>query len=109
MFTDRLDILEQFPEKRILAIGDLMLDQYWWGIADRISPEAPVPVVRKLRASLTPGGAGNSAYNARALSASVVVIGVIGQDVAGDELRKALSERGIDCSGIVVAPGRPTT
>jgi D-beta-D-heptose 7-phosphate kinase/D-beta-D-heptose 1-phosphate adenosyltransferase len=103
------EILDRFPAVRILAIGDLMLDQYWWGIADRISPEAPVPVVRKMRASSAPGGAANSAANAAALSAAVTVIGVVGEDAAGDELRKVLSARRIECSDIITSPGRPTT
>src|SRR6476659_7638230 len=107
MFIDLADLLERVPQKRILAIGDLMLDQYWWGIADRISPEAPVPVVRKTRTSSTPGGAANSASNAAALGARVAAIGVIGQDTAGQDLTTALAARGIDCSGIVVAAGRP--
>lgn len=98
-----------FTGKRVLVAGDLMLDRYWSGVVDRISPEAPVPVVRKVGAFGVPGGAANTACNVAALGARVTLFGVTGQDEAGAELREALIQRGIDCAHISVAAGRPTT
>ena len=93
----------------MLVAGDLMLDRYWSGVVDRISPEAPVPVVRKVGAFGVPGGAANTACNVAALGAHVTLFGVTGQDEAGAELREALAQRGIDCAHISLAAGRPTT
>jgi D-beta-D-heptose 7-phosphate kinase / D-beta-D-heptose 1-phosphate adenosyltransferase len=98
-----------FGGKRVLVAGDLMLDRYWSGEVDRISPEAPVPIVRKAGAYGVPGGAANTACNVAALGAHVVLFGVTGQDGAGSELRGMLSQRGIDCAHILIAAGRPTT
>jgi bifunctional ADP-heptose synthase (sugar kinase/adenylyltransferase) len=95
-----------FAGKRVLVAGDLMLDRYWSGDVDRISPEAPVPVVRKVSAFGVPGGAANTACNVAALDARVVLFGVTGQDEAGVELRAMLSKRGIDCAQIPIAAGR---
>ncbi|MGD0362011.1 MAG: D-glycero-beta-D-manno-heptose-7-phosphate kinase [Bryobacteraceae bacterium] len=98
-----------FAEKRVLVVGDVMLDRYWSGEVDRISPEAPVPIVRKVGTSGVPGGAANTACNVAALGARVTLLGVTGEDEAGAELRAMLARRGIDCSHISVAAGRPTT
>jgi D-beta-D-heptose 7-phosphate kinase/D-beta-D-heptose 1-phosphate adenosyltransferase len=98
-----------FSGKRVLVAGDLMLDRYWVGEVDRISPEAPVPILRKSGAFGVPGGAANTACNVAALGARVTLFGVTGQDEAGAELRGMLSKRGIDCSRISIAAGRPTT
>ena len=86
-----------------------MLDRYWRGDVDRISPEAPVPVVRKTATSSVPGGAANTACNVTALGAHAVLFGVTGEDETGAELCKLLRARGIDCSGVATAKGRPTT
>jgi rfaE bifunctional protein kinase chain/domain len=98
-----------FAGKRVLVAGDLMLDRYWSGEVDRISPEAPVPIVRKIGAFGVPGGAANTACNVAALGARVTLFGVTGQDEAGVELRAMLSKRGIDGAHISIAAGRPTT
>jgi D-beta-D-heptose 7-phosphate kinase/D-beta-D-heptose 1-phosphate adenosyltransferase len=103
------NVLKQFPGKRVLVIGDLMLDRYWTGAVDRISPEAPVPVVRKLHAFARLGGAANAACNVAALGATAKLFGLVGQDEAGAELQRILSERNIDCAEISVASTRPTT
>ena len=81
------EILSRFPRQRILVVGDVMLDQFLWGKVSRISPEAPVPVVEITRESFFPGGAANVARNLRALDSSVSVLGVLGDDDAGAELR----------------------
>jgi D-beta-D-heptose 7-phosphate kinase/D-beta-D-heptose 1-phosphate adenosyltransferase len=98
-----------FAGKRVLVAGDLMLDRYWSGTVDRISPEAPVPIVRKAGAFGVPGGAANTACNVAALGARVILFGVTGQDEAGAELRGMLSQRGIHCAQISIDKGRPTT
>ncbi len=104
-----VDILNAFPGQRILVLGDVILDWYWWGQASRLSPEAPVPVVRKQRTTLQPGGAGNTAANLAALGARVSLFGVTGQDSHADELRAALSVHGVETGGLIADAGRPTT
>ena len=103
------DILKKFPGQRILVLGDVILDWYWWGQASRLSPEAPVPVVRKQRTTLQPGGAGNTAANLAALGARVTLFGVTGTDSHADQLRAALSAHGVETGGLVADASRPTT
>jgi D-beta-D-heptose 7-phosphate kinase/D-beta-D-heptose 1-phosphate adenosyltransferase len=103
------DILKKFPGQRILVLGDVILDWYWWGQASRLSPEAPVPVVRKQRTTLQPGGAGNTAANLAALGARVSLFGVTGTDSHADDLKAALKAYGVETTGLVADPGRPTT
>ena len=74
------ELLRKFQDKRLLVIGDLMLDEFVWGRVSRISPEAPVPVVEVIRESYYPGGAANVARNVREFAAGIQVMGVIGQD-----------------------------
>src|SRR5512139_2027184 len=87
-------------EVRALVIGDLMLDEYLWGKAERISPEAPVQVVDVRREELRIGGAGNVANNLVALGCRVSVASVVGGDENGTILQHAFTGRGIDVSGI---------
>ena len=85
MDVERLgNTLNQFANKRILVVGDIMLDRFLWGGVSRISPEAPVPVVDVQRDELYPGGAANVARNLHAFSDSVAVMGLAGTDVEGD-------------------------
>jgi D-beta-D-heptose 7-phosphate kinase/D-beta-D-heptose 1-phosphate adenosyltransferase len=95
--------------RRIAVLGDLMVDRYLWGRVDRISPEAPVPVVEIERENFTLGGAGNVAQNLAALGAVPVLIGVVGDDAAGRELVSAFAGRGLETRGVVIDPDRPTT
>ena len=88
-------ILERASSKRILVVGDLMLDEFVWGKVGRISPEAPVPVVEVTGESFFPGGAANVARNLREFLDKVSVIGLIGKDRSGQQLRQLLSERKI--------------
>lgn len=90
-------------------VGDLMLDQYLSGTVDRISPEAPVPVVRVRRESWAVGGAANVAANVTALGASCTVVGVMGDDGMGDALTRTLEDLGIRTDGVVRTGVRPTT
>ena len=80
---------------RVLVVGDVMLDRYWFGEVGRISPEAPVPVVRVTRVEERPGGAANVARNAAALGATVDLLAVVGQDEAGDSLAHLLHDEGV--------------
>lgn len=102
-------ILEQFANKRLIVLGDLMLDEFIWGEVRRISPEAPVPVVEVKRESWHAGGAGNVVSNLLALGAQAIPIGVIGEDWAGERLREQFAEAGADTSFLIHEAGRPTT
>lgn len=98
-----------FAGKRIVVLGDLMLDEFIWGRVRRISPEAPVPVVEVDRQTLALGGAGNVVSNLVALGATATPIGVLGDDLDADRLRGAFSELGVSITGLVVDAARPTT
>src|SRR5437868_10234574 len=91
-------ILDRARSKRILVIGDLMLDEFVWGKVGRISPEAPVPVVQVTGESFFPGGAANVARNLREFVDRVSVIGLIGKDRSGQQLHELLAEQKIDIS-----------
>ena len=90
-------ILDQFPNKKILIIGDVMLDKYTIGHVSRINPEAPVPILAVEKEIYKPGGAGNVALNVRNLSGNVYLFGFVGEDPNGRELKRILEERGIKC------------
>ncbi|HEX8490931.1 MAG TPA: bifunctional ADP-heptose synthase, partial [Chthoniobacterales bacterium] len=102
------EILARAKTKRILVIGDLMLDEFVWGKVGRISPEAPVPVVEVTGESFYPGGAANVARNLREFIGSVAVIGLIGVDRGGRQLRALLAEQKIDTVDAVEDASFPT-
>jgi len=102
-------ILEAAQHVRVLVLGDVMLDVYLRGVALRISPEAPVPVVRVEDETRAVGGAANVAANIIALGARCELIGCVGDDDAGQQLRAELQQQSIGTSGLVEVPGRPTT
>ena len=87
--------VEAISRSRVLVVGDVMLDRYWFGEVERISPEAPVPVVRVARREDRLGGAANVARNVAALGGHVTLVGVLGQDEAGDSVRRLSTEAGI--------------
>lgn len=89
--------IPRFDATRILVVGDVMLDRYWHGDTSRISPEAPVPVVKIENIEDSPGGAANVALNIAALGAACNLTGVIGDDVAGQSLQQVLTAAGIEC------------
>ena len=101
-------ILDRAPGKRILVIGDLMLDEFIWGKVGRISPEAPVPVVEVTGESFYPGGAANVARNLRQFVDQVSVIGLVGKDRSGQQLRELLTEQKIDIANVVEDEKFPT-
>ena len=102
-------IADAFAGKRIVVLGDVMLDEFIWGRVRRISPEAPVPVVEVDRQTLALGGAGNVVSNLVALGAAPTPIGVLGDDPDADRLRGAFRELGVSDSRLVVDAARPTT
>lgn len=95
--------------KKVWVAGDFMLDHYYWGKCDRISPEAPVPVVEIQKESWTLGGAGNVVKNLLALGVEVEVSGVLGADPEGERLKGILAEKGVGISGLMEVETRPTT
>ncbi|MEY2466381.1 MAG: hypothetical protein QOD03_902 [Verrucomicrobiota bacterium] len=102
-------ILTAATESHVLVLGDVMLDQFIWGSVARISPEAPVPVVDFERESFMPGGAANVARNLTALKVRTEIFSAIGQDNAGRQLKKLLSEQQIGCDGLLATSQRPTS
>jgi D-beta-D-heptose 7-phosphate kinase/D-beta-D-heptose 1-phosphate adenosyltransferase len=103
-----LSLIESgFQTIRVLVIGDVMLDRYVWGSVDRISPEAPVPVLRSVHTTRVPGGAANVAMNLAGLGAQATQAGFWGDDLEQRELDELLSDAGIDVSGMVLS-GHPT-
>ena len=103
------EILDNFADKRILVIGDVMLDEYVWGRVSRVSPEAPVMIVDADNHTFVPGGAANVVNNVCALGGRAIIAGLVGEDSAAATLREKLSEEGADVAGLVAAPDRPTT
>jgi len=102
-------IVGRFRGRRVAVLGDVMVDRYMWGRVDRISPEAPVPVVEVERESMSLGGAGNVAANLSALDAQPALISLRGDDADGSALERALKERGVLAEGLLVDGARPTT
>jgi D-beta-D-heptose 7-phosphate kinase/D-beta-D-heptose 1-phosphate adenosyltransferase len=104
-----LKILEKFRNKKILVIGDIMLDKYIWGEVSRISPEAPVQVVHVSKETYAPGGASNVASNAAELEGKVYMAGIAGNDEAKHVLLQELKKKGINSDGIFIDNDKPTT
>ena len=102
-------LIQHFHGRRVVVVGDVMLDQFIIGRVQRISPEAPVPVVEHLRDDYRLGGAANVAHNLRALGASPVLIGVTGDDEAAERLRSALRHADVPADHLVSDARRPTT
>ena len=102
-------ILDSFHNTTVAVIGDVMLDRYWWGSVSRISPEAPVPVVKIERMTLAAGGAANVAANIAAYGAQCILVGVVGDDDAAAQTRQVLKESGVSDQYLVTAVGRPST
>lgn len=102
-------VFEAFNSLRVLIIGDVMLDSYVWGKVERISPEAPVPVVNVSKREYRLGGAGNVLLNVQALGAEAMICTVIGTDTSGDLLKNSLMEKGLNCEGLLRSEDRITT
>jgi len=102
-------LFQNFSNCKVGVVGDVMLDTYWWGHVERISPEAPVPVVLLDKRELRIGGAGNVALNLVSLGAKTSIFSVIGEDEAGKSLDSLMTEQGIDTSYIICSNTRRTT
>lgn len=103
------ELIDKFASRRIAVVGDVMLDRFLIGRVSRMSPEAPVPVVVFDHEEFRLGGAANVAHNLRTLGASVDLIGVIGADESGTQLKSELAAKGLHSSGLVTDPDRRTT
>jgi len=107
---NRLDeIFAGFSGKRIMVVGDLMIDEYLIGHVSRISPEAPVPVVEVAEETHRLGGAANVALNIASLGLEPIMVGVIGDDVAGEKLLQRFQKRNVKADGVIKIKDRPTT
>jgi D-glycero-beta-D-manno-heptose-7-phosphate kinase len=103
-----LQAIQSFPRHRILVVGDIMMDQFLWGAVNRISPEAPVPVVKVEKETFLLGGAANVVNNLLGLKAQVLLAGVIGSDGMGRKLIRRLQGLGTSTEGIIIEEDRPT-
>jgi D-beta-D-heptose 7-phosphate kinase/D-beta-D-heptose 1-phosphate adenosyltransferase len=102
-------VLDRMDGLPVLVLGDVMLDRYLWGDTSRISPEAPVPVIEAREETLRLGGAANVARNIRGLGGRPWLVGVVGEDAAGQDLRREIAGNGIAADRIFTDPGRRTT
>src|SRR6476620_4024229 len=109
MSVDIDQLFLQFSKMKVAVIGDVMLDTYWWGNVERISPEAPVPVVAVSKKEQRIGGAGNVALNITSLGAAVSMISVLGKDDDGGQLVKLLDGNNINTTYLVRSEHRITT
>jgi len=101
--------LKSLGRPRVLIVGDLIMDRYVIGDVERISPEAPIPVLAARTSELRLGGAGNVAANLRSMDAAVQMIGVVGDDTLGTEMRERFEAIGVDADSLIVDAERPTT
>ncbi|TXI15570.1 MAG: D-glycero-beta-D-manno-heptose-7-phosphate kinase [Pedobacter sp.] len=102
-------LFDKFNTLNILIVGDVMIDTYIWGHVDRISPEAPVPVVSTIKKESRLGGAANVALNVQSLGANPLICSVIGDDIEGNQFQQLLNAQNLSNQGIVQVKGRPTT
>lgn len=107
--TTLLEQLDRYQDFAVLVVGDVMLDQIVYGAAERLSPDAPVPVLHATKQESRPGGAANVAVCLRALKGNVHMFSIVGNDDEGTILRRQLHDAGVDVSGILVDASRPTT
>ena len=103
------EIVARLGQRRVLVIGDVMLDEYVWGRVSRVSPEAPVPVVEVTREGWYPGGAANVARNLKEFAGAVHLLGLTGADAEAERLRQLLAEEGVGIECLGRDPGRRTT
>ena len=109
MSTELIDLVQRLGQPRILVVGDLMLDRYVWGDAERISQEAPVILLRADRREERLGGASSVATMVRALGANVAIAGIVGNDHDAGRIRQMLTGLGIDHEAVLTDPKRPST
>src|ERR1700757_503324 len=109
MSADLIELVQRLGQPRVLVVGDLMLDRYVWGDAERISQEAPVVLLRADRREERLGGASSVATMLRALGAKVSLAGVVGADFDGARIRQLLNDLGIEHEGVLTDSQRPST
>src|ERR1700678_3778155 len=109
MSTELIELVQNLGQPRVLVLGDLMLDRYIWGDADRISQEAPVILLKADRREERLRGARSGATTLQALGARVSLVGVVGNDADGTRVRNILGDLNIDHTGVVTDASRPTT
>ncbi len=109
MHSKLIQIISDIKSPSIIVVGDIMLDRYVWGEVNRISPEAPIPIINVTHEELRPGGAGAVIANLTHLGAKVFCTGILGDDAAGRDLSRMLKDLGADTSGIFIDTERPTT
>lgn len=102
-------IVDSFSSIRVLIIGDVMLDSYIWGVVERISPEAPVPIINVKKKDYRLGGAANVALNVLALGATPILCALVGDDDDGKKMLQRMREQGMSKDGIIISNDRPTT
>ncbi len=104
-----INIVDKFQNKKVLVVGDIMLDRYIWGNVERISPEAPVPVVDVVKETQSLGGCGNVANNITSVGGQVYLVTLVGNDIYANELKLLLQERKVNIDGVLTDQQRPTT
>src|SRR5438309_2039634 len=109
MSADLIELVQHLGQPRVLVVGDLMLDRYVWGDAERISQEAPVLLLHADRREERLGGASSVATMLRALGARVALAGVVGADADGERIRQMLTDLGIDHEAVSADASRPST
>jgi D-glycero-beta-D-manno-heptose-7-phosphate kinase len=108
-YANITDLFQAFSKMKVLIVGDVMIDSYLWGNVERISPEAPVPIVHVSKRESRPGGAANVAINIKALGATPILVSVTGDDYQGEQLTSLLTENGLSSAGILRSVSRTTT
>ena len=93
--------LERFSKVKVLVVGDLMLDRYWWGTVSRISPEAPVPIVRLKNSTFAAGGAANVAANVAGLGAEAFLVGLVGTDEEAKQFSEVLLQANVSADYLI--------
>lgn len=106
--TALCQLMDRFHQARVLVVGDLTLDEFLTGQVERVSREAPVLILRHAHTRQIPGGGANAVYNLAQLGAQVQAVGLIGKDEQGQAIRRIFTEAGIDTSGVLIDPDRPT-
>ena len=104
-----LEVMKKFSDAKILVVGDVILDEYLWGMANRLSPEAPVPILEVKRKTYLLGGAANVANNIAAMGAKAILAGVIGDDLYSGVTLDLLKKNHVDTEFIITDKTRPTT
>jgi rfaE bifunctional protein kinase chain/domain len=102
-------LLDRLSQGRVLVVGDIIMDEFIWGKVDRISPEAPVPVVTVKKETQLLGGAANVVNNIRSMGGEVFLAGILGGDGRGREILSLLEQKGVKSGGVLIDPRRPTT